>query len=53
MGAFFLYKKDTDINSRKALSVFDKKGFTEKFVKDIGNYRLIIFRKILIHEKNY
>lgn len=47
MGGFFLYKKGSDINLSGALEEFGKKGFDEPASFSLGDWELILYRKLL------
>ncbi|MCX6917269.1 MAG: hypothetical protein NT167_30235 [Verrucomicrobia bacterium] len=53
MGAFYLYRASSGAFTEKAQVVFSRKGFLvpEAFV--LGEWRLLLFRKILLEQDNY
>lgn len=53
MGAFFLYKKDADIDLESARSLFEKKGFKKPVTRDFGLYKLWLYKKMMIDVDNY
>jgi hypothetical protein len=53
MGAFFLYKNQTDIDLDSVRSVFDKKGFCAPAVFVLNGMTLWLYRKQLVVDENY
>lgn len=53
MGAFFLYKKDSNIQIEAVRNIFDKKGFHEPHTFACGEYRLLLWQKQLVDCENW
>jgi len=53
MGAFYLYKKEKNINQNSIQDIYKKKGFDSPKIFDIGNYHLMLFQKYLLNVDNY
>jgi hypothetical protein len=53
MGAFFLYKRGTDIDLEAVQACFKDKGFERFITRDLGTYTLLLYQKILIKENNF
>lgn len=54
MGAFLLYNKNTKaINLDSSLALFKKKGFSNPFNFDLGDYSLFLYQKKFIDAQNY
>lgn len=51
MGAFFLYKNNSDINQEQARSIFREKGFNHYRELSFADYSLIIYPKIALGDK--
>lgn len=53
MGAFFLKHKSVTIEPDKLIGSFKKRGHSDPFIFNIGNYDLFLFKKILIDKASY
>lgn len=53
MGAFFLYRKFSNIDLPAVKHIFRNKGFDEPYKFDLGDSELLLYRKQLISEENY
>jgi len=53
MGAFFLYKKNSNIDLDSVKKIFLEKGFKNPNIFDFKSYTLLLYKKILLNEKNY
>jgi hypothetical protein len=53
MGAFFLYKKDSDIDLEAVRFCFAEKGFKKPIIRDFGLYKLWLYKKIMIDVDNF
>ena len=53
MGAFFLYKRNSDIDLKAVKEIFKGKGFKKPNIFELGSYTLLLYKKILINEENY
>lgn len=53
MGAFFLYRKLTDINIESAKQEFHNKGFQNPKELSLGEWKIIVYAKIATCQKNY
>lgn len=53
MGAFFLYKYNSDIDPERARSVFKEKGFNHYRELSFSDYSLLICPKIVLGDKFY
>lgn len=53
MGAFFMYKKEENLNMTKLLNTFEEKGFKnmKKFV--LGEFHLLLYAKIIESKPQY
>jgi hypothetical protein len=53
MGAFFLFHKDSRINTSSVEEVYSNKGFGPPHISEIGDFRLYLYRKQLLNTDNY
>lgn len=53
MGAFFLYPQTAKISLEKVKDLFVQKGFLNYSEFKIGEYNLLLYKKILLSEPNY
>lgn len=53
MGALFLYHKSCSIEERQVREFYKKKGFINPFIFDLGEYRLLLYKKQLVDVNNY
>lgn len=53
MGAFFLYRRDVDISLEEAHVVFLKKGLGAPYRFELGEWSLLLFRKMLVDAANF
>lgn len=53
MGAFFLYRSNTDISLERILDLYQKKGFNQPHHFDLGSYQLLLYQKQLVDYSNY
>ena len=53
MGAFFLFKKNTNLLFDDVAQVFNRKGFSDPDEFELGNWKLWLYRKQLISTPNF
>ncbi len=53
MGAFVLYKKNTNIDLVELKKGFDERKFSEPFSFELGNFNLLLYKKILVNTFNF
>ncbi|OXU15572.1 hypothetical protein [Sedimentisphaera salicampi] len=53
MGAFFLYKKDSAVLAEEAEKIFNRKGFSQPNKFDLGEWKLLLYKKIAVEVDNY
>jgi hypothetical protein len=52
MGAFFLFKNDTECNQESVRRVFDKKGFDSPIEYELGSCTLWLYQKQIVSCEN-
>jgi hypothetical protein len=52
MGAFFLYRRDANLSLEEAQAVFLKKGLGTPYRFELGEWSLLLFRKMLVDVEN-
>jgi hypothetical protein len=53
MGAFFLYRRDAELSLEEAHAVFLKKGLGTPQQFELGEWSLLLFRKMLVDAENF
>lgn len=53
MGAVFIYKENSFADIPAVLDIFKQKGFDEPIEFSTFNYKILLYKKILIENKNY